>query len=585
MKRTHTCGELTDKDNGKVVELCGWCNTRRDHGGIIFIDLRDTYGLTQIVFDPRVFKDFPSAEKLRREDVIRIKGKVELRKEGMANPKMSTGKIEVFVETLILINRSETPPIEIDDNVVANDDLRLKYRFLDLRRPAMQNNIKFRHKVVTAAREHFNKNSFTEIETPMLVKSTPEGARDYIVPSRVNIGNFYALPQSPQLYKQILMVSGIDRYYQLARCLRDEDLRSDRQPEHTQFDFEMAFVESKDIMAFTQSLFKHIFKTVLSKDLKDFDVFTYDESMERFGTDKPDIRFSLELKDVTDIVKKSDFGVFKSVAESGGIIKVINPEKDIPRKEVDRYIDFCQKIGSKGMAWMRVTDNGLESNIAKFFKPEIQKELIDAVGAKPGSVLMFIADQKKQCNTIISQLRTKLAQDLGLIDDKEFRFCWVTDFPLFSYNDEDQRWEPEHHMFSMPKEEFLDTMEKDPGPVKGDLMDIVLNGVELGSGSIRISNPEVQKKVMKIIGMSEDEANEKFGFLLEAYRYGGPVHGGMGLGVDRLCALMIGTNDIREVIAFPKNKSAQCPMDGSPGEVSAQQLKELHIKMDVVKKG
>jgi len=583
MKRTHTCGDLKGKDEGMAAVLSGWCQSRRDHGGIIFIDLRDCYGLTQIVFDPQRFQSFQNAEHLRREDVITVRGKVERRKPGMANPKLATGEIEVFIEEMEIVNRAETPPLEIDDSVVANDDIRLRYRYLDLRRPVMQERIRFRHKVVTSARQYFNENRFIEIETPLLVKSTPEGARDYVVPSRVNPGAFYALPQSPQLYKQILMVAGIDRYYQVARCLRDEDLRADRQPEHTQFDFEMAFVEAQDIMDFTTGLFRHLFRSVKGIELGDFPVLTYKESMDRYGIDKPDLRFGLELKDVTDIVMESDFGVFKTVASSGGIIKCVNPEKDIPRKEIDRYIEFCQKLGSKGMAWMRVTDAGLESNIAKFFSPDVQKRLIGRTGAKPGTILMFIADKKKPCNAIISQLRLRLGEDLGLINKDEFKFCWVTDFPLFSYNDDEKRWEPEHHMFSMPKKEFHATLEQDPGAVLGDLMDVVLNGTELGSGSIRISNPELQRRIMKIIGMSEEEANEKFGFLLEAYKYGAPVHGGMGLGVDRLTALMLGGSDIREVIAFPKNKNAQCPMDSCPGSISPTQMKELHIKSVVVK--
>lgn len=584
MKRTHTCNELNEKAKGKEVVLCGWCHSRRDHGGIIFIDLRDSYGLTQIVFDPRIFRDFSSAEKLRREDVICVKGKVELRKKGMDNPKLKTGKIEVFISEMEHITKAETPPIEIEDKIVANDEMRLRYRYLDLRRPVMQRQLKFRHMVVSAARDFFNTHNFIEIETPLLVKSTPEGARDYVVPSRVNIGRFYALPQSPQLYKQILMLSGFDRYYQVARCLRDEDLRADRQPEHTQFDFEMSFIEADDIMEFVEGLYKHIFKSVLNIKLRDFPVFTYREAVERFGTDKPDIRFGLELTEVTEIVAKSEFGVFREAAAKGGKVKCINPEKDIPRKEIDRYIEFCQQLGSKGMAWMRVTEKGLESNIAKYFSEEVQKELIKKTGARKDSMLMFIADSEKRCNEIISQLRLRLGSDLGLIKDGEFRFCWVKDFPLFSFNDEEGRWEPEHHMFSMPKKEFIATMEKNPGPVLGDLFDIVMNGTELGSGSIRISSPEIQKKVMKIIGMSEDEANLRFGFLLEAYKYGAPVHGGMGLGVDRLVALMLGTNDIREVIAFPKNKAAQCPMDGSPSEISAAQMKELHLRHDFVNK-
>jgi aspartyl-tRNA synthetase len=585
MLRTNTCGELNKDNVKKNVTLCGWVDSRRDHGGIIFVDLRDRYGLTQIVFEPTHSKNVhETAEKLRREFVIQAKGHVRMRGEGLTNPKLATGEIEILVEEVTILSESETPPIDIDDRKVANEDMRLKYRYLDLRRPSMQKALEFRHKVVTSARNYFNSHKFLEIETPLLIKSTPEGARDYVVPSRVNPGHFYALPQSPQLYKQILMIAGFDRYYQVARCLRDEDLRADRQPEHTQFDLEMSFAEQEDIRQFVEGLYKHIFKETLGVTLDDFPAFSYNDSMERFGSDKPDIRFSLELKDVTDIVKKSDFGVFKTVAETGGKIRCLNPSSDLPRKEIDRYIEFCQSIGSKGMAWMRVGENALESNIAKFFSSDVQKELIQFIGAKPGSILMFIADKPKKSAQLAGQLRLKLAEDLKLIPKEEFKFCWINDFPLFAFNEETNAWEPEHHMFSMPKKEFCADFEKRPGEVLGDLWDLVLNGVELGSGSIRVTDPKLQERIMAFIGIDNKSAEEKFGFLLNAYKYGGPVHGGMGLGVDRTVALMMGTNDIREVIAFPKNKSAQCPMDESPGLIEEKQMKELHLKTDVIKK-
>lgn len=583
LKRTHTCGELTKKDDKKEVVLQGWVQTRRDHGGVIFIDLRDRYGLTQVVFNPDKKDIFKTADSLRREWVIEIQGKVRPRPEGMRNPKLPTGDIEVVSSKINVLNQADTPPIEIEDRVEAGEEQRLKYRYLDLRRPVMQAKLVTRHKIISAAREFFNKHNFIEVTTPMLVKSTPEGARDYVVPSRVNPGEFYALPQSPQLYKQILMIAGFDRYYQAAICLRDEDLRADRQPEHMQFDFEMSFVTSDDIREFVEGLYNHIMKEVLGKKLEKFKIFTYKESMDKYGTDKPDIRYNLFLADVTDIVVKSDFGVFKDVQKSGGIIKCINPEKDIPRKEIDKYIGFCQEMGSKGMAWMRVTDKGLESNIAKYFPEDVQKELIKKTGAKPGSVLMFIADKPKACNDILSRLRQKLAEDLNLYDPNEFKFCWVKDFPLFAYNEDEQRWEPEHHMFTMPKPEFIKDFEKRPEEVIGDLWDLVLNGTELGSGSIRINVPEIQERVMKFIGLSKEAAHQKFGFLLDAYRYGGPPHGGMGLGLDRTVALMCGTNDIREIIAFPKNKNAECPMDGCPSEVDKSQLDELFIKTAIPK--
>ncbi len=581
MRRTNTCGELTKKDVGKKVVLDGWTQSRRDHGGLIFIDLRDRHGLTQIVFDPSHNKDtHKMAEHIGREFVLEIKGKIRNRKSGMINPKLKTGEIEVLVDELKIINKSKTPPIEIDDRIEAGEETRLKYRYLDLRRPIMQKRIALRHKIVTTARDYFNKHDFIEITTPMLVKSTPEGARDYIVPSRVNPGRFYALPQSPQLYKQILMIAGFDRYYQTAICLRDEDLRTDRQPEHMQFDFEMSFVTSDDIREFTEGLYKHLFKEVLNIKLDKFPVFTYKEAMEMFGVDKPDIRFGLELIDVTDIVKKSDFSVFKKVEA----VKCINPEKDLSRKELDKYIDFCQKNGANGMAWMRVTNKGLESSIVKYFSTDVQKELLKRTKAKKESILMFVAGTHKTVNENLGKLRLKLRDDLNLVKKQDFKMCWVKDFPLFSWNEDKERWDPEHHMFTMPKQEFVKDFEKRPGEVIGDLWDLVLNGTELGSGSIRVTSPELQERIMKFIGMTKEEAKEKFGFLLEAYEYGGPVHGGMGLGLDRTVALMACLHDIREIIAFPKNKAAQCPMDGSPSDVDETQLKELHIKSTFIKK-
>ncbi len=580
LKRTHYCNQLRESDVDRIINLNGFVHNRRDHGGIIFIDLRDRHGLTQIVFDPKFDKKcHENADSLRREDVVAVRGKVYKRIEGMENLSLETGSIEVYVSELEIVGKAETPPLEVDDRVIANDEQRLRYRYIDLRRPIMQNNLLIRHKVVNSAREFFNANDFLEIETPTLVRSTPEGARDFLVPSRVNPGNFYALPQSPQLYKQILMISGVDRYYQVARCLRDEDLRADRQPEHTQLDFEMSFVDSNDIMSFVEGMLKKIFKDVLKEDLEiPFKRIAHDEAMSKYGTDKPDIRYGLELKDVSEIVEGCGVEVFNKAVKSGGMVKCINPQHDFGRKEIDSLIDFCTKNGAKGMAWMKVTDAGLESNIAKFFDENTKDRLLEATGAKPGSVLMFIADSVDTTNKVLDLLRQELAKRMGLIDVDEKKFVWITDFPLFTWDEEDEKWEPEHHMFSMPKNEHMKYLDTDPGKVKGDLFDLALNGTELGSGSIRIHDPDIQKKVMNIIGLEEKEATEKFGFLLEAYKYGSPVHGGMGLGLDRLLALLIGKHDIREVIAFPKNKAAQCPMDGSPSKVGKDQLKELHIK-------
>ena len=587
MKRTNNCSELTRKDIGKEVCLMGWIDSRRDHGGVIFIDLRDREGITQVVFNPEHNKKVHSvAESLRREYVIGIRGKIRERIAGMINPKLPTGEIEVFADELEIITKAETPPLDVDDRkAAANDDIRLKYRYIDLRRPVMQRNIRFRHKASIAVREFMNSNGFIEIETPILVRATPEGARDYVVPSRVHPGKFYALPQSPQLYKQILMISGFDKYYQMARCLRDEDLRADRQPEHTQIDIEMSFIDEKDIMGMVERLYKHVFKAVLGIEIKEvFKIISYKDAMSKYGCDKPDIRYGLELHDVSSLARKTNFSVFKDAVENGSVVKCINPEKELTRKEIDEIIAFCQESGAKGMAWMRVTKDGMESSIAKYFTKEIQEELLAATKAKPGSILMFIADREKKANEILGKLRIEMARRLGLVDSSKFAFCWIVDFPLFEFDEDANAWTPAHHMFSMPKKECLEYLESDPGKVVANLFDVVLNGVELGSGSMRIHDPEIQERVMKVIGLSKEEAYMKFGFLLEAYKYGAPMHGGMGLGFDRFVAMMLGYNDIREVIAFPKNKAAECPMDGSPSDIDEKQMKELHIRSSVVSK-
>jgi aspartyl-tRNA synthetase len=586
MLRSHTCGELGKKDIDKSVELSGWVHSRRDHGGIIFIDLRDRYGLTQLVFDPNLDKKAHSvAEHLRREDVIHTKGKVRARGPNLENPKLKTGEIEVVSNFIEVLTKAETPPLEVDDRIESSEDIRLKYRYLDLRRPKMQQQLIFRHKCAQAARNYLSSQSFIEFETPLLMKATPEGARDYVVPSRVNPGKFYALPQSPQLYKQLLMVSGMDKYFQIAKCLRDEDLRADRQPEFTQIDVEMSFGEQDDIFKIGEGLVKSMFNETMGKELKTpFLRLPYKESMDKYGCDKPDLRFGLELKDVTSIVIKSDFGVFKDVKNNNGIIKCINPQKDFARNDLDSYIAFCTEAGAKGMAWMRVTEKGLESNIAKYFKEDVQKELMSFVGAKPGSVLMFIADKPKKCNEILAKLRNKLGADLNLYDKNEFKFCWIIDFPLFELDEETDSWMAAHHMFTMPKKECLPYLESDPGKVYASCYDMVLNGVELASGSIRIHDPQIQERVMKIVGFPKEKAHERFGFLLEAFKYGAPPHGGFAIGFDRFVAMLQGFSDIREVIAFPKNKAAECPMDGCPSNIEDLQLKELNIKIDAAKK-
>ncbi len=582
MQRTNTCGELTAKSIGKNVTLAGWCHSRRDHGGVIFIDLRDRYGLTQIVLDPSHNKKVhETGEHIGREWVVAAKGKVRHRPKDMVNKNLKTGEVEVIVDELSIVTKAAVPPIEIDDRIEAAEDTRMKYKYLDLRRPIMQQRLMIRHKAAAAVREYFDKNSFIEIETPLLVRSTPEGARDYVVPSRVSPGKFYALPQSPQLYKQILMIAGFDRYFQLAKCLRDEDLRADRQPEHTQIDFEISFVDENDVMAFVEGLYKHIWKGVINTDIKTpFHVLTYAEAMEKYGIDKPDLRFGMELVDVTVIVKKSEFKTFAAEEQ----VKCLVAEKDLSRNEIDELIAWAKENGAKGLAWMKVTDKGLESSIVKYFSSTIQKQLLQLTKAKKGSVLFFVADEKKKVADVLGKLRLDLGKRLGLIKKDEFKFCWVKDFPLFEWNKEENRWEAAHHMFTSPKPEHVELLEKDPGKVLGRLYDLVLNGTELGSGSIRINDPELQERVMKVIGLSHEAAEKKFGFLLEAYKFGAPVHGGMGIGFDRTVALMLGLHDIREVIAFPKNKKAESPMDGSPSEIEERQLKELHVRSDVVKK-
>jgi aspartyl-tRNA synthetase len=579
--RTHTCGELDAKSAGKKVKLCGWVHTRRDHGGLIFIDIRDFYGMTQVVFKPEHKALFEKADGLRKEFVVQVEGEVKARPKGMENKDITTGSVEVVASGLNLINKALPSPFPIEDRNESSDEVRLKYRFLDLRRPVMKRNLVFRHNVARAAREYMSKNGFVEIETPLLVRATPEGARDYIVPSRVNPGMFYALPQSPQLYKQILMISGIDRYFQMARCLRDEDLRMDRQPEHTQMDLEVSFASEEDVRRIVEGLYKHIFKEILGVRLPDFPQLSYAESMSRFGTDKPDLRFGLELVDVTELVAKSDFNVFKDVAKSGGKVKAIFVDhNEFSKKDLKDFEDLVKDAGAKGLAMVRLEGGKfLDSHIAKFFSDELAQKVAAAGKLKKGYIFM-VADKEKAACTAIGKLRGELGRRLGLIKQGEYKFCWVVDFPLFSYNNEERKWDAEHHIFSMPKDEHIPLLEKDPGKVLGKLYDVVLNGTELGSGSIRISQPDLQERVMAVIGMKKEEARKKFGFLLDAYDYGGPIHGGMGLGLDRLVALMLGGDDIREVIAFPKNKSAQCPMDGSPSEVDPKQLKEANILVD-----
>src|SRR3989344_4824777 len=559
--RTNSCGELTEKFVGKKIKICGWIATRRDHGGVIFIDLRDRYGNTQLVFNPES-KFFKEADKLRREDVISIEG-------------------------LEILNQSETPPIEVDNRAEASEELRLKYRYLDLRRPIMQERLQTRHNVITAVREFMNSQDFLEIETPMLVKTTPGGARVFKVPSRAHPGKFYALPESPQLYKQLLMVSGCDRYYQIARCLRDEDLRADRQPEFTQVDIEMSFIDVEDIYAVIEGLLKNIFKKTINLDIKTpFLKMSYHDAMSRYGSDKPDLRFGLELKDVTEIMKHSEFNVFKSVIDKKGFVYCLNAKScgKFSRKEIDELAELAKVYHLSGLAWIKIEKGKLEGSIAKFISEKLQKELIKAVDAKDNDLLLFTAEQFEKCVTALGGIRLHIAKKLDLLNPKDYKFCWVADFPSFEWNEELESWQAKHHIFTSPLDEDIKYLENNPEKVRAKAYDVVLNGVEIGGGSIRINKKDIQTKMLQVTGLTYEEAEKKFDFLLNAFKYGAPPHGGIAIGFDRLCALLCGINDIREVIAFPKNKSAENPMDSSPQEWTGNMLKELHLKLDIVKK-
>jgi len=577
--RSHNCGELKEKDIKKQVKLCGWCDTRRDHGGIIFIDLRDRFGIIQIVFDPKNKGLFKEADKLRREDCISIKGKVRKRPKGMENKKIKTGKIEILVSDLEIISKSKVPPFEIDDRIEVNEDLRLKYRYLDLRKPSMQKNLEKRHEIIKVIHEYLNKKKFIQIETPFLTKSTPEGARDYLVPSRTHPGKFFALPQSPQIFKQILMISNFDRYYQIVKCFRDEDLRADRQPEFTQLDIEMSFVNEEDIYNLCEELMKEIFSKVLKKKIKTpFKRMGYWDVIDKYGCDNPDLRFGLELINVDSIVKKSDFEVFKK----SELVKCISLEKELTRKDLDYLTGWAIKNGAKGLAWIKISKGEMEGNILKYINKKVQNELLKKVKIKNG-VLFFVADRKETVNEVLGRLRIKLAKKYDLIKEG-WEFLWVTEFPLLEYSEEEERYVSVHHPFTMPYEEDLKFLDKNPGKVRSRGYDLVLNGVELGGGSIRIHKKDIQDRMFKALGISKEEAKIKFGFLLDALDYGAPIHGGIAFGLDRLCAMLTGNESIREVIAFPKNKAAEDVMSNAPSEVNDKQLKELNIKVDLENK-
>jgi aspartyl-tRNA synthetase len=583
LQRTHTCGQLRKKDAGSEVTLSGWVDTRRDHGGVIFIDLRDRYGKTQVVFNPEHNSEtHQQASTLRSEYVIAVKGKVAERPEDMVNPNLDTGEIELFVDKLEILNTSETTPFEITADTEVSTELRLKYRYLDLRRPVMQKYLAFRHKVCQVARQYFDKNNFIEIETPFLTKSTPEGARDYLVPSRINRGQFYALPQSPQLFKQILMVSGFDRYFQIVKCFRDEDLRAQRQPEFTQLDLEMSFVREDDVINIIEGLMVEIFDKVLDKKISaPFPRLSYHDAIKLYGCDAPDLRFEMTIKEITDIAKKSDFKVFKSVAESGGQVRGINATgcAKLSRKEIDGLTTFVNQFGAKGLAWFKVDEKGLTSQIAKFFAADLQSEIIERFKAVPGDLLLFVADKESVVSQSLSQLRLNIGKNNGLIDEKEFNFSWIVDFPLFEYNEESDRYDSLHHPFTSPHQDDLQILEKKPLDVRARAYDIVLNGVELGGGSIRIHRPDIQKRIFHLLNIDDDTAQKRFGFLLEALKYGAPPHGGIALGLDRMVTILLGLDDIREVIAFPKTQKATCLMVDAPSEVDENQLKDLGLSL------
>ncbi len=589
MKRTNTCGQLSEKAIGKKVILQGWVSKRRDHGKLIFIDLRDRYGVTQVVFNPKDSKDAHKlAEKLGKEFVVLIEGKVCKRPKGTENKEITTGKIEVHVSTLEILNPSETPlPIELDKHLLAGEDQRLKYRFLDLRRPELQKNIILRHKVAKAFRDFFDKEGFLEIETPILAKSTPEGARDFLVPSRVHPGKFFALPQSPQLFKQILMVSGFDKYFQIVKCFRDEDLRADRQLEFTQIDVEMSFVEQNDVLKLMERCMAFVFKQSLGLNVKiPFPRMSFEEAMNQFGSDKPDTRFELELADVTNELKGTDFGIFNSVIEVKGAIKALVVEKGckkLSKKDVDKLTEIAKLYKAKGLMSVWVKDTGIESQILKFLPEKTVKALLSKTKAKKGDLILLIADSWEIACNSLGYVRLAVGQKLNLIDGKKWNFLWVYDFPLLDWNDDEQRYVAMHHPFTSPKDEDLKLLDSAPEKAKAKAYDMVLNGVEVGGGSIRIHNEKVQEKMFNALGISKQEAESKFGFLLSAFKYGAPPHGGIALGLDRVIALMAGEDSIREVIAFPKNKATVSLMDGAPSEVTEKQLKELGLKLDIEK--
>lgn len=583
-KRTHTCGELRESNIDENVILNGWVDNRRDLGGVIFIDIRDRYGITQVVFEPTYNKETHDlGSQLRSEFVISIEGKVRKRPAETDNPKLPTGHIDVMVDKLLILNKAETPPFPLKDKVDVNEDLRLKYRYLDLRRETMQNNLILRHKMYQSVRKYFDEQNFVEIETPVLMKSTPEGARDFLVPSRVHDGKFYALPQSPQTYKQLLMVSGFDRYFQIVKCFRDEDLRADRQPEFTQIDVEMSFVDTEDIFEVVEALMKKLLKEVKGYDLETpIPRLSFSEAMEKYGSDKPDLRFGFEMVTLNKTVENCEFRVFKDVIENDGIVTglVAKGCGDYTRNQLDVLTDFVKKLGAGGLIWMRVKEEGLEAPVAKFFTDEEKKNIISSLNAEVGDLIFILAGPKLKTLSQMGSLRLEMAKRLDLIPKEEvWKLLWVTEFPLFEWDDETQRYYAMHHPFTSPVLDDVDKLDSDPGNVRARAYDLVLNGNEIAGGSIRIHNADLQATMFKALGISKEEAEEKFGFLMGAFKFGAPPHGGIAFGFDRLVMLLANENSIREVMAFPKTASATSLMDNCPSNVSEAQLKELHIKL------
>ncbi|MFQ5863702.1 MAG: aspartate--tRNA ligase [bacterium] len=581
-KRTHTCGELGIENSGHDVILMGWVHRRRDLGGVIFIDLRDRYGITQVVFDPQASKhSYQRAKELRGEFVIAIKGLVQKRPEGMVNPNLSTGVIEVIAQKLKILNRAKTPPFGVDENVDISEELRLKYRYIDLRNKEMQRGLIIRHKTYQAVRSYFDRHGFLEIETPFLMRSTPEGARDYLVPSRIHKGKFYALPQSPQTYKQILMIAGIDRYFQIVRCFRDEDLRADRQPEFTQIDVEMSFVEESDVLETVEGLMVEVFKKILDIEIETpFPRFTYEEAIATYGTDKPDIRFGMEIVEISNLVKKCNFKVFTESLKAEGIVCgiVMKNGASFSRKRMDELTKTLMQEGAKGLIAIRVSENGWDSPLVKFFTEDAIHKINLSFNAKSGDLLLLIADEKYKALSLLGFLRKRLAEEESLIPQKEFKHVWIVHFPLLELDPEEDRFVARHHPFTAPLDEDLQLLDKNADKVRAKAYDLILNGYEIAGGSVRIHNRDLQNKIFHLLKISEAEAKDKFGFLLDAFEYGAPPHGGIAFGFDRLVMLLANKNSIREVIAFPKTNSALSLMDRAPSEVKEEQLKELGLK-------